>query len=663
MRAVSTFFDGRGSARPRAAVFWVVLAAAAGPQESHAQEREPLAASIRPSDWGLGDLDGMRFGLFSAIYTEDPRLEAYRILDREPRFELVVRGETPPLEGGTLLVHGAGDGNRNRLDGYFNGFAGAPSRAEASLARASDGLRAIRLTFERAAEGFCGMWVHLFDFGTRPDRRLYLDATPFTVLTFQVRGGTGHEEVLLKVADAEWEAKEDAIAVGRLADFLPEGRITAGWQRALIPLERLPFSLDRRALASLIFEGISQGAGTLYVREIAFHVAATDWAGDGPTGYGPRPPGTADSSPSELSKAVWVWNTTRLLAEEERREELADLVAGEGFDRVFLQLPGLAGETGVPAPPKWDDGQLASLVTRLRQAGARVSALGGFRRYAERDHHPLVLSILDRMLEYNRSAAPDARFAGVHHDIEPYLIPGFHGVRRDSILTAYLDLVEEVARRVGAEGLTYSLDIPFWYDQPDEDTYEPVLVDYGGETKPVSHHLIDRVDEIVIMDYRTVAYGADGTVRHGRGELEYASKLGKSVLIGLETGPLPDEDLLYVRGESSSGPLPGPGDYLVVERLGPDTARVTWTRATHAGAAPPPGAIWWPIRRIVPVPADKITFADLGLARLKRVMDETAAEFADTPAFRGFAIHYDESYADLVRCGQSVACARPGSSP
>ncbi len=366
-----------------------------------------------------------------------------------------------------------------------------------------------------------------------------------------------------------------------------------------------------------------------------------------------------------------MWNTTRLLAEEERRDELAALVGEHGFDRVFLQLPGLAGETGVPAPPAWDDAQLANLVGRLRQVGARVSALGGFRRYAEREHHPLVLSIVDRVLEYNRSVPADARFAGVHHDIEPYLIPGFHGVRRDSILTAYLDLVEEVARRVGAEGLTYSLDIPFWYDQPDEDTYEPVLVRYDGETKPVSQHLIDRVDEVVIMDYRTVAYGADGTIRHGRGELEYASKVGKSVLIGLETGPLPDEDLLYVRGEPSAGPFPHPGDYLVVERGGPDVARVTWSRvsADQVAAAPVPGTVsapgvlWWPIRRIVLVPADKITFAELGLARLERVMEETAAEFADTPAFRGFAIHYDESLADLIRCGRSGACVATGSPP
>ena len=61
---------------------------------------------------------------------------------------------------------------------------------------------------------------------------------------------------------------------------------------------------------------------------------------------------------------------------------------------------------------------------------------------------------------------------------------------------------EESARRLSEAGLAYGVDIPFWYDAPDEDTYELVDVDFHGNRKPVSEHVIDLVDEVTVIGSR-----------------------------------------------------------------------------------------------------------------------------------------------------------------
>jgi hypothetical protein len=62
---------------------------------------------------------------------------------------------------------------------------------------------------------------------------------------------------------------------------------------------------------------------------------------------------------------------------------------------------------------------------------------------------------------------------------------------------------------------------------------------------------------------------------------------------------------------------------------------------------------WWPITRRVEVPAGKITFARHDAARLREVIEGTAAEFQRYPSFAGFALHFAESYLALLDQGQT----------
>ena len=303
------------------------------------------------------------------------------------------------------------------------------------------------------------------------------------------------------------------------------------------------------------------------------------------------------------------------------------------------------------------------LVAAFSARGMRVYALDGFARYALPEFHAGVLSTIDHVARYNRDVLPHERFHGVRYDIEPYLLPAFHGPNRARLLLGLLQLTAASVERAHAAGLVYGADIPFWYDALSEESYERITVPFGGVEKAVSEHIIDLVDDVAIMDYRTTAYGADGTIRHGTGELEYAQKSGKSVFIALETFAVPDEVLLDFHGEPVAGlPVSPPNSPLVVVGSGRDSIYVALLTdpTTSSGSIEalagwldrnqldPEDVWWWPVGKRVEVPATKITFANQDPRLLDRVMRATAGEFRKYDSFAGFAIHHAQSYRALV---------------
>jgi hypothetical protein len=133
--------------------------------------------------------------------------------------------------------------------------------------------------------------------------------------------------------------------------------------------------------------------------------------------------------------------------------------------------------------------------------------------------------------------------------------------------------------------------------------------------------------------------------------------------VALETFPLPDEVLLDFRGEPESGvpasPPPGPlaivgvrGDSifsaLVSDYATSSEARGVLTAWLEINRLRPRDLRWWPISKRVDVPASKITFADQEPGQLIQVMRDTAEEFGRYGSFHGFAIHFAQSYRELV---------------
>jgi len=618
-----------------------------------------LSSPVSTDDWGIRDWSAIRRGQLSVVHArKGDELHLYALgtsLPAEPPPTVV--SQRPEFNGNCFQVSTFDFGNTNRLGGYFNAFRKEPSSARASLQAGPDGRRGLTLDFLKTPSGFCGMWTHLFDLKLSADQRRYFDATPFSLLTFWIRGQTGAERILLKASDARWERLGDAQPIGEVAAFLPQGTVSSSWQRVVVPLSQFPRQLNRRELAGLIFEPLSNGAGQIQIKDLAFCTA--------PSPLPELSPPLKSQTDSKLrQKALWVWNTSEILASKGLQQDFLRFLQGHGFTRIFLQLP--EGKIGGSTPGEitLDSEKLRPFLANLKRGGTAVLALDGFKDYALPAWHEGVLRTVENVIRYNRESERSERFSGIHYDVEPYLIKGFAGPRRQAFLQGYLELLEKISAKTKPSQTLFGVDIPFWYDAADELSGKPVPIMFRGVSKPASEHVIDLVDEVAIMDYRTAAYGADGVIAMAQDELAYASKQGKLVFIGLETTELPDEELVEFSGLPSRVVTNKfPSSRVVVLARGKSAASLhlvspsQWPRLRselESLGIDLASLVWWPIRNTTFVPGHKLTFSSLGADQMHQTMAEAQSELSRFSSFGGFAVHDYLGYRRLLKSPSKI---------
>jgi hypothetical protein len=360
----------------------------------------------------------------------------------------------------------------------------------------------------------------------------------------------------------------------------------------------------------------------------------------------PQPPDTSplDAPPKgERERALWVWNTASILREPGERLPFLEFVAEHGITRVFLYLPAAEGERPAAGYIPFDGTEVGPLLAELRTRGALAYALDGDKDYVLPENHPGVFATVERIVAHNRSVPPEQRFHGVRYDIEPYLVPGFHGPRRDALLSDYVELIAGAKQRA-ADGLAVAVDVPLWLDALDEETGEPFAATWNDERRPVLEHLMAIVDDIAIMNYRTSVEGPNGALAHAQGELALGREAGIDVFIGVETVRLVDEDLHTFAGPPSVG-LPGDSSvrWVVLESLPGGRARVWLVDGEEAlselARRVRGPMIHWRAGRPVRVAADAQSFYDLGADAMRRVTERIVDNLSRHEAFVGLAYH------------------------
>lgn len=592
-------------------------------------EKPPVPwVDVTLSDWGISDPAEIGYVSAGILHeAKGDRMVLYEISRKPPEFPsaAAIRRRAPEAADGLFLVSHFAHGNLNALGGYFNSFGRKPSQAHTTLSESPDGRRALRFSYFNQLPGYAGFWVHLFDMKKTPVERIFFDSKPFSEMTFLVRGERGGERVLLKLADHDWEMREDAIAVGEVASFLAGRQILDSWQEARIPMRAVPREVNRRELASVVFEALGPSTGRIFIRDLAFVRKS-----------GARIPAPASHPLSEraVKRALWVWETDKLLSDPPAVERFLRRCGDLEISDVFIQVPFRSGS----GPVVWDVSAMAELVRKMHRAGLSVHGLDGDPRFALSEHHAAAEARVRSVAQYNSVVAREARFDGFRFDNEPYLLPGFGGSRKESILRQYLDQLRRTREILARSGIEFGVDLPFWFDAKDE-FFRPVAELDG---RALSEHVIDIADNIGLMAYRTGTYGPDGVLEISRGELDYASGRGKRVFIGLETVDLPDETLLSLGRE-------GKASSVYIGSIGGGKARIQWLPPEMDGRPGlPRDAV--PLRelRATHVSADKITFARRGLAELDDVVLELTRELAPIPGFSGFAFH---SYEGLCALG------------
>lgn len=577
------------------------------------------------SDWGLSHPSEIGHLSIGLLHKKDKdEIVIYDIREHKPILKIPEgsRGRVPYFEGDYFLVSHFDQGNINQLGGYFNGFSRHPSKSNVAIAKTPDGTSALTYSFENQSPGFSGFWIHFFDFKIAPSKQVFLDTTPFAYLTFSIRGEQGDEKIMLRTADRSLEKKEDSLLIGEVSSFLPQGKVEKEWQTVWIPLSKFGARINRKELANVVFQVAENGSGRIFIKDLAFTKEK------GATILKTKN-NQSQSCPS--NKAMWLWETDKILKNPEDQNTFLDFCQRHKFTDIFVQIPYEAKKEGTEWKVIWDTTGMPRLISRLTQAGIRVHALDGDPRFVLKEWHGRTIALLKNIIEYNQAVSPEERFYGIRYDNEPYLLPGFGGVNKESILRQYLELAKKSQALAQEGGLVFGVDIPFWFDGYNE-YFEPVAT---LEDRLMSEQIIDVVDNVGIMDYRTVAYGADGVIEHGTGELRYAAKKGKKVFIGLETVWLPDETIY----EFSSR---GTGNKVLIKSL--DSKRIRITFIPKDKSIDPKGAFQLHQTRHVKIPSSKLTFDQKKPDDLEEVMRLSEKELCRYPSFHGFVIHSYESY-------------------
>ncbi|MDH3270054.1 MAG: hypothetical protein OEN56_01900 [Gemmatimonadota bacterium] len=364
----------------------------------------------------------------------------------------------------------------------------------------------------------------------------------------------------------------------------------------------------------------------------------------------PDPPPTPDPDPrpeiEARETALWVWSTAEILRDAEERSTFLDFVESQGITRVFLYLAAKEGERASAGYIPFSSDEMGPFLAELRARGALAYALDGDRDYVLEENHAGVFRTIRRLVEHNRSVSPDQRFHGVRYDIEPYLASGFQGLARQKLLDGYVTLLAGVAE-IAAEGdLRVAVDIPLWFDAPDEETGEPMLATLEGRRAPLIEHIMALVDDIAIMDYRTDAFGSNGALAHAYDELRLGEQMDVDVFIGVETVRLVDEDLHTFFGPVREGlPTHAEARWIVLEASDSGAVRL-WLVDGEAAlselrekTADADLLRHWPAGRPTRVSADSQSFYNHGVTKMRDVTAEIVRRVVASPAFAGLAFH------------------------
>jgi len=245
-------------------------------------------------------------------------------------------------------------------------------------------------------------------------------------------------------------------------------------------------------------------------------------------------------TPQAPMRAIWVWNTSELLASEGQRELFLRSLFADGFTDVFLYLRAHDYQT--------QEHPLKRFLASLQRSGVRVFGMEGWRGYFSDVEGPAGLyAAADAMLAFNRRS--DARFAGFHSDLEPHDGQGegrtrFHNgiaqskltarqlADRDDLMSEWLSIHAALRERMRAASLVYSAAVPGWLDDYEG---EAVTMPAGEGRQGVMGRLMALVQDYVVMSYNT---DPANVLRRIEGELAHAEKLGPAaprILFALET--------------------------------------------------------------------------------------------------------------------------------
>jgi hypothetical protein len=235
------------------------------------------------------------------------------------------------------------------------------------------------------------------------------------------------------------------------------------------------------------------------------------------------------SGKKEYPLSTWLWDAKHI---RDSPNEVLTFLKKQQVQHLYLQVdPEIGRDT------------YSSFIQKANQAGIDVHALGGAPSWVKAQHRESYQEWQRWIEDYQASCTMSSQmFVGIHLDVEPYLLQGWTP-GEPGWIEGYQRLIKEGAAFSEQNGLSFGVDIPFWWDEIS------FANQYGIDY--LARWVMQHTDSVTIMAYRNTAQGPNGILELTAFELTWAKELGKSVSIAVETLPQEEEHTTF-----SSSTLP-----------------------------------------------------------------------------------------------------------
>lgn len=222
------------------------------------------------------------------------------------------------------------------------------------------------------------------------------------------------------------------------------------------------------------------------------------------------PASTAVAPALPAVSATWLWNTSLIASEP---GTVIAFARAQRVNTIYLQI-----NYSVTTA------QYAAFIGAAHAAAIQVIALNGAPQWGLASDQSDIQKWVEFVAAYNQSVPADERFAGLHVDIEPYLLSEWSSDPAAVISQWMANIQYFVATAHSQAGLPASADLAFWLDS--------IMV--PGTAEPLGHWMVSQLDQVTIMAYRTTATGSNSILQVAGNELADASALGKTAVIGVD---------------------------------------------------------------------------------------------------------------------------------
>ncbi|MBC54612.1 MAG: hypothetical protein CMQ34_12340 [Gammaproteobacteria bacterium] len=299
-------------------------------------------------------------------------------------------------------------------------------------------------------------------------------------------------------------------------------------------------------------------------------------------------------------RGAWLWSPQLW---QESPEIVWQAQWQQQLTEVYISIP--VNEAGQVA----DRDSLTRFLAEAHDRDLQVRVVIGDPRDVLPASLPALEARILAFLRYNREAAQSAQLSGVQLDIEPYLLRGF-GRAQPYWRERYLSVIRHIHSMLDGQ-LSLDLVVPAWWGA------HPAWGEQLLSQLPVDNLRLS------IMNYHTAA---ERLRANAAPFLAWGKRVSVPVVIGLESGFLPDETHRRYRHHPQQGEL-----WLV-----PVGAESVFVLFDTPQSGLPGRAFTFAFDYLVP--AEDYTFAG-DVARLNTVAEALSREWQSSPAFAGIAIH------------------------